>query len=84
MPGGVDFPIPGKDDAARAISLYCDLAARAVIDGMASQLGAAGFDLGELEDVPGEEALEEDPGAAENPAPEIAAEEAPVEQSPAT
>ncbi|MEM1163336.1 MAG: 30S ribosomal protein S2 [Pseudomonadota bacterium] len=83
-PGGVDFPIPGNDDAARAISLYCDLAARAVIDGMASQLGAAGFDLGELEDVPGEEALEEDPGAAENPALEIAAEEAPVEQSPAT
>ncbi len=67
-PDGIQFPIPGNDDAARAISLYCDLTARAVIDGMASQMGAAGFDLGELEDVPMEEiGAEEDPGAAENP-----------------
>ena len=58
-PDGVIFPIPGNDDAARAIALYCDLAARAVIDGMASQLGAAGFDLGELEDLPKEEGLPE-------------------------
>jgi small subunit ribosomal protein S2 len=66
-PAGVDYPIPGNDDASRAIALYCDLAARAVIDGMASQLGAAGFDLGELEEVPGEEALDqsgEEAGAA--------------------
>lgn len=40
-PKGVKFPIPGNDDAARAISMYCDLAARAVIDGMASQPGTA-------------------------------------------
>ena len=87
-PAGVDYPIPGNDDAARAISLYCDLAARSVIDGMASQLGAAGFDLGELEDVPVEEALETDPGAAvEPPAEEAAAEapaEAPAEETPAS
>ena len=56
-PDGVTFPIPGNDDAARAISLYCDLAARAVIDGMASQMGDAGFDLGELEEAPVEEAV---------------------------
>jgi len=54
-PEGVTYPIPGNDDASRAISLYCDLAARAVIDGMASQLDAAGFDLGELEDLPVED-----------------------------
>ncbi|MEM7424286.1 MAG: 30S ribosomal protein S2 [Pseudomonadota bacterium] len=66
-PVGVDYPIPGNDDAARAISLYCDLAARAVIDGMASQLDAAGFDLGELEDLPMENALEGDPGEAVDP-----------------
>jgi len=54
-PEGVTYPIPGNDDASRAIGLYCDLAARAVIDGMASQLDAAGFDLGELEDLPVEE-----------------------------
>ncbi|MFK7945033.1 MAG: 30S ribosomal protein S2, partial [Paracoccaceae bacterium] len=71
-PKGVDYPIPGNDDAARAIGLYCDLAARAVVDGMASQLGAAGFDLGELEEAPVEEALAVDPGAAENPAEEPA------------
>jgi len=82
-PAGVDYPIPGNDDAARAIALYCDLAARSVIDGMAAQLGAAGFDLGALEDMPGDEALDEDPGSAAEPAAEdlglAAAEEAPAE-----
>ena len=48
-PEGVDYVIPGNDDAARAISLYCDLAARAALDGMTAQLGAAGVDLGEME-----------------------------------
>ena len=38
-PDGVDYIIPGNDDAARAISLYCDLAARAALDGMSAQLG---------------------------------------------
>ena len=56
-PAGVDYPIPGNDDASRAIGLYCDLAARAVIDGMASQLDAAGFDLGALDEAPVEEVL---------------------------
>ncbi len=85
-PKGVDYPIPGNDDAARAIALYCDLAARAVIDGMASQLDAAGFDLGELEEAPMEEALAEDPGAAIDPPAELlpeAAAEAPAEETPA-
>ena len=59
-PAGVDYPVPGNDDASRAIAMYCDLAARAVIDGMATQLDAAGFDLGELEEVPMEESLAED------------------------
>jgi len=62
-PEGVDYPIPGNDDASRAIGLYCDLAARAVIDGMAKQLGAAGFDLGELEDAPVEEAVADEASA---------------------
>jgi len=74
-PSGVNYPIPGNDDASRAIALYCDLAARAVIDGMASQLGAAGFDLGELEEGPVEEAVVEDTAeAAPEPAPEAAPE----------
>ena len=57
-PDGVDYIIPGNDDAARAISLYCDLAARAALDGMTAQMGAAGIDLGEMEDTLVEEAVE--------------------------
>jgi small subunit ribosomal protein S2 len=57
-PQGIDYIIPGNDDAARAIALYCDLAARAAIDGMTAQLGAAGVDVGELETA--EESLPED------------------------
>jgi small subunit ribosomal protein S2 len=56
-PKGVDYVIPGNDDAARAIQLYCDLIARAALDGMSAQMGAAGVDLGALEEAPVEEAL---------------------------
>jgi len=66
-PDGVDYIIPGNDDAARAISLYCDLVSRAALDGMSAQLGAAGVDLGAMEEAPVEEALAEAP-AAEVPA----------------
>jgi small subunit ribosomal protein S2 len=58
-PKGVDYVIPGNDDAARAIALYCDLVARAALDGMSAQLGAAGIDLGALETTPEEEAITE-------------------------
>jgi small subunit ribosomal protein S2 len=58
-PEGVDYIIPGNDDAARAIALYCDLAARAALDGMSAQLGAAGVDLGAMEEAPVEEAVAE-------------------------
>ncbi|MCF8511241.1 MAG: 30S ribosomal protein S2, partial [Rhodobacteraceae bacterium] len=58
-PKGVDYIIPGNDDAARAISLYCDLIARAALDGMSAQMGAAGVDLGALEEAPAEEAVAE-------------------------
>ena len=50
-PDGINFPIPGNDDAARSIALYCDLVARAALDGMESQLGASGVDIGEKEDL---------------------------------
>lgn len=72
-PDGVDYIIPGNDDAARAISLYCDLAARAALDGMTAQLGAAGVDLGEFEEAPVEEAVAEE-APAEEAAPEAKAE----------
>jgi small subunit ribosomal protein S2 len=67
-PDGIDYIIPGNDDAARAIALYCDLVARAALDGMTAQMGAAGIDLGEME-----QALEEEI-AVEAPAEEAAAE----------
>jgi small subunit ribosomal protein S2 len=57
-PKGVTHIIPGNDDAARAIALYCDLVARAALDGMSAQMGAAGIDLGALETAPEEETLE--------------------------
>ncbi|OOY04997.1 30S ribosomal protein S2 [Thioclava sp. F28-4] len=58
-PNGVDYVIPGNDDAARAIALYCDLASRAALDGMSAQMGAAGVDVGALTETPVEEALTE-------------------------
>ncbi|WP_182084549.1 30S ribosomal protein S2 [Aureimonas sp. ME7] len=58
-PSRIDFPIPGNDDAARAISLYCDLIARSAVDGIARQQGAMGVDLGAMEEAPTEEALGE-------------------------
>lgn len=79
-PDGVDYIIPGNDDAARAIGLYCDLVARAALDGMSVQLGAAGVDVGALEDAAMEEAAAEDAAAAENAA---AAAAAPAEAAPA-
>ncbi len=62
-PQGIDYPVPGNDDAARAIALYCDLVARAVIEGLAksqssySDVGAAAEPL--AEDVPADEVLPE-------------------------
>ena len=41
-PEGIAFPIPGNDDAARALALYCDLVARAVIDGLSEAQGIVG------------------------------------------
>ncbi len=58
-PKGVDHVIPGNDDAARAIALYCDLVSRAALDGMTAQMGAAGIDLGSLDEAPVEEAVAE-------------------------
>ncbi len=48
-PDGITYPIPANDDAGRAIQLYCDLVARAAIDGIGRSQGAAGIDLGEAE-----------------------------------
>lgn len=66
-PDGIDYIIPGNDDASRAISLYCDLVSRAALDGMSAQMDAAGVDLGALEEGTVEEAIAEE-AVAEAPA----------------
>jgi len=48
-PEGITFPIPGNDDAGRAIAMYCDLIARAAIDGISRSQGSSGVDLGAME-----------------------------------
>ena len=57
-PDGITYPIPGNDDAGRAITLYCDLIARAAIDGIERAQGAVGADLGASEGGMSEPALE--------------------------
>ncbi len=54
-PDGIDYPIPGNDDAGRAVTLYCDLIARAAIDGLERSQTASGVDLGASENPVAEE-----------------------------
>ena len=77
-PDGIDFPIPGNDDAIRAVTLYCDLVAGAALDGIQAELAATGEDPGAqeavAEPVP---AAEETPPLPEDAAPAgMAAQEA--------
>ena len=58
-PSGVDFPIPGNDDALRAISLYCDLIAASVLKGLESNLEDSGVDIGEAQDLAEEKIIED-------------------------
>lgn len=51
-PAGIDFPIPGNDDAIRAIELYCEMMVGAVLDGIQEEMAATGADLGESEEAP--------------------------------
>ena len=68
-PEGIDIVIPGNDDASRAISLYCNLVADAVIDGISASQASLGVDLGAMEEAPVEAAVAEaDDQAAEDAA----------------
>jgi small subunit ribosomal protein S2 len=49
-PDGITYPIPGNDDAGRAIVLLCDLVARAAVDGISRAQGSSGRDLGAAEE----------------------------------
>jgi small subunit ribosomal protein S2 len=50
-PDGIAYPIPGNDDAMRAIHLYCDLVSAAVLDGLQAELAASGVDIGARADL---------------------------------
>ena len=67
-PAGVDFPIPGNDDAMRAITLYCELAQATVLDGLQAEMMASGSDVGAAEVAPQEPAVVEAAAEAEQPA----------------
>jgi len=75
-PSGVDYPIPGNDDALRAISLYCDLIAASVLKGLESNLEESGVDIGEshvlaeekiMDDAPIEDHSDDDTVIEETP-----------------
>ena len=70
-PDSVTYPVPGNDDASRAINLYCDLMVGAVLDGIQAEMAASGTDLGALEELPEEPA----------PRPATVAEEAPAAET---
>ena len=89
-PEGVDYIIPGNDDAMRAISFYCELAQAAVLDGLQTELMKSGSDVGEAVEAPAEAAVAEEAPAEEAsgegasaPAEAAAVEEAPAEEAPA-
>jgi small subunit ribosomal protein S2 len=80
-PEGVDYIIPGNDDAMRAISFYCELAQAAVLDGLQTELMKSGGDVGAATEAPAEAAVSEVSPAGEAPAEEALAAEAPAEAS---
>jgi small subunit ribosomal protein S2 len=66
-PDGITYVVPGNDDASRAITLYCDLIARAAIDGISRSQGQMGVDTG----AAAEPIAEELPAAPAGPAYEV-------------
>jgi small subunit ribosomal protein S2 len=89
-PKDITFPVPGNDDASRAINLYCDLMVGAVLDGIQAEMAASGEDIGASESLPEAEVapaevapVEEAAVPAEPEAEAPAAAEAAAEESPA-
>ena len=86
-PAGVDYPIPGNDDAGRAIALYCDLVSKAVIDGISRSASAQGVDLGAAEEPVAETVLDEpaaDKANGQDTAAEASESETPAEETKPT
>ena len=68
-PEGIAFPIPGNDDAIRAVTLYCDLMSGSVLDGIRAEIAASGGDVGELDQPPVDEVPAETEGAGAEASP---------------
>jgi len=81
-PDGIAYPVPANDDAGRAIALYCDLVARAALDGIEKATASSGGDMGEAV-APQMEALPEEPEVQATPVAEAAPEAGPVVQEEA-
>jgi small subunit ribosomal protein S2 len=82
-PDAIDYPVPGNDDSQRAIRIYCELIAGAVLDGLQEQLVKSGVDIGEkaeapLEQLPAEEEGQAAAETAEIVAPALAGAESPA------
>ncbi|MFT6581001.1 MAG: small subunit ribosomal protein S2 [Alphaproteobacteria bacterium] len=85
-PVGIDYPVPGNDDAMRAVNLYCDLVAGAVLDGLQAELMSSGADAGEAIELAAEIPTEAAVSEAETAAPasvEAAPEATPEVTAPA-
>ena len=78
-PDGIEYPVPGNDDAMRAIALYCDLVGNAVLTGLQAEMVATGADIGASAELPIEPALEIIEPTAPVEAVAAASEAAPVE-----
>ena len=77
-PSGIAFPVPGNDDASRAVRLYCDAVAQAATTGRTEGVVDSGADVGAMEAPPAEDVAAEEPldTTAEAPAAAEAGEEA--------
>jgi small subunit ribosomal protein S2 len=64
-PAGITYVVPGNDDASRAVTLYCDLIAKAAIDGIGRAQGEAGVDIGAQEKPVAAEPVPAAPAAAD-------------------
>ena len=84
-PDGITYPVPGNDDATRAIELYCSLFSEAVIDGIEQGAVSSGVDIGAQAEPTPEvalEATEEEMPQEGAPAEETSSEETPAEEVP--
>jgi small subunit ribosomal protein S2 len=82
QPDGINYPVPGNDDAIRAINLYCELMGGAVLDGIQQEVKAAGGDIGASSAVP-EESLPKESAAEKAEAPVKKAADKAKETAPA-